>query len=60
MKKKICWQDVFAFLNGYYFNTHLIKAPNSLGPCTPYGRVLENLKTGGFRELFLPENDFET
>ena len=58
--KKNCWRDVFAFLNGYYFNTHLMKAPNFLGPCRPYERVVENLKTVGFSELFLPENDFET
>ena len=25
-----------------------------------YGRLLQNPKTGGFRELFLPENDFKT
>ena len=25
-----------------------------------YGRLLQNPKTGGFRESFLPENDFKT
>ena len=42
------------------FNTHLIKALNSLHSFRPYGRLLENPKTGAFRELFLPENDFKT
>ena len=26
----------------------------------PYGRLLENPKTGGSSELFMPENDFKT
>ena len=33
---------------------------NSLNSFRPYRRLLENQKTGGSRELFLPENDFQT
>ena len=40
--------------------THLIKALNSLDSSRPYERLLKNPKTGDFRELFLPENDFRT
>ena len=38
----------------------VIKALNSLYSSRSYGRLLENSKTGFFRELFLPENDFQT
>ena len=44
----------------YYPKTHLIIALNSLDSSRLYGRLLENQKTGGSRELFLPENDFQT
>ena len=37
-----------------------MKALNSLDSSKPYEKLLENLKIGGFRELFLPENDFQT
>ena len=37
-----------------------MKALNSLDSSKPYEKLLENLKIGGFRELFLPENDFRT
>ena len=57
-KKKKCQQKFFAFWNAYYPNTHLIKALNSLDSSSPYGRLLEKQKTGGSRELFLP--DFQT
>ena len=40
--------------------THLIKALNSLDSFRSYGRLLENQKTEGSRELFLTENDFKT
>ena len=33
---------------------------NCLDSSRRYGRLLENPKTGGFRELCLPENDFKT
>ena len=59
-RKKIFSAEFFAFLNVYYPKTHLIKALNSLDSSRPYGRLLENQKTGGSRELFLPENDFQT
>ena len=55
--KKNCWQKFFPFLNAYYPKTHLIKTLNSLDSSRPYGR--QNKKTGGPRELFLPENDFQ-
>ena len=42
------------------FKTHLIKALNSRDSSRPYGRLLENPKTGGFRESFLPEKNFKT
>ena len=50
----------FAFLNACYPKTHLTKALNSLGSFRPYGELLENQEEGGSRELFLPENDFQT
>ena len=53
-------QKFFAFLNAYYPKAQLIKALNSLDSSRTYGRLLENPKTGGSRELFLPENDFKT
>ena len=40
--------------------THLIKALNSLDSSRPNGRLSQNPKPGGFRDLFLPENDFKT
>ena len=47
-------------MNAYYPKTHLVKALNSLDSSRPYGRLLENPKTGGSRELFLIEGDFQT
>ena len=35
-------------------------ALNSFDSSMIYGRLLENPKTKGLREFFLPENDFET
>ena len=32
---------------------------NSLHSLRPNGRLSQNPKTGGFSELFLPENDFK-
>ena len=40
--------------------TNLIKALYSLDSSKPNGRLLQNPKTRGIRELFLPENDFKT
>ena len=37
-----------------------IKALNSLDSSRPNRRLSQNAKTGGLRELFLPENDFKT
>ena len=47
--KKKRWRKFFAVL-------HWICIDSS----RPYGRLLENQKTGGSRELFLPEYDFQT
>ena len=58
--KQNCWQKLTVFLNAHYSKTHLLKALNSLDSSRTYGRLSENLKTGGSRELFLPENDFRT
>ena len=49
----------FVFLNAYYPNTHLIQFFNFVDSSKPYGRLLENQKTGGSKELFLPGNDFQ-
>ena len=40
--------------------THLVKALYSLDSLRPNEILLQNPKTGGFRELFVPENDFKT
>ena len=49
-----------AFLNVCYPETHLIKALYSLDSSRTNRRLPHTLKTGGFRELFLPGNDFKT
>ena len=58
-KHKKNWQNFFAFLIAYKPKTLLIKGLNSIDSTRSYGRLSENVKTGGFRELFLPENDFK-
>ena len=58
--KKVIGRDFFAILNVYYSKTHLIKAFNSLDSARTNGQLSQNSKTRGFRELFLPENDFKT
>ena len=57
--KKNCWQNFFAFLIAYKPKTLLIKGLNSIDSARSYGRLSQNVETGGFRELFLPENDFK-
>ena len=52
-------RNFFAYLHAYYFKAHLMEAFNSLDSSKPYGRLLENPKTGCFLKLFLPENDFK-
>ena len=59
-RKKEFRQKFLAFLNVYYLKTHLIKALYSLDSSRPNGRLSQNSKTGSFRELFLPKNDFKT
>ena len=46
-------------MNAYYPETCLIQAHNCLDLSRPKERLLQNPKTGGFRELFLPENNFK-
>ena len=58
--KENCWLKFSAFLNAYLPKTQLIKIHNFFDSFRPYGRLLENQKTRGSRELFLPENVFQT
>ena len=53
--KENCWLKFSAFLNAYLSKTQL----NFFDSFRPYGRLLENQKTRGSREIFLPENDFQ-
>ena len=57
--KKNFRQKFLTFLNVCYLKIHLIKALYSLNSSRPNGRLLQNPKTGGFRE-FLLENDFKS
>ena len=58
---KNCWQKFVAFLNAYKpTKTQLIKALSPIDSSRSYGRLSQNPKTGGFRELFLTENDFKS
>ena len=50
---------LFAYLNASYLKNHLIKSLKYLDSSRVYGRLLENLKIEGYKELFLPENDFQ-
>ena len=58
--KKNFRQKFLAFLNVYYPKTHLMKALYSPDFSRANGRLLQHPKSGGFRELFLPQNDFKT
>ena len=60
MAAQKCKKQFLAFLNVYFPKTHLIKALYCLDSSRPNERLSQNLKTVGFRELFLPENDFKT
>ena len=59
MQTKFVSRNFFAFLNASYPKTHLIQCLNSFESSRPYGRLLENKKTGRSKELFLPKNDFQ-
>ena len=59
-QKQNCWQNFFAILNVYKLKTQLIKALSSIDSSISYGKLSQNPKTGGFRELFLSENDFKS
>ena len=50
-RKKNCCQKFFAFLNAHKPKTQLIKALSSIDFSRSYGRLSQNPKTGGFREL---------
>ena len=58
--KKDFSAEFVTFLNANFPQTHLIKALNSLHCSIPNGRLSENPEKGGFRELYLPKNDFKT
>ena len=59
-KKKKNWQQkIFSIFEDFYHQTHLIKSLNTFDSSRPYGKLLENQKTGGSKELFLHENDFQ-
>ena len=58
-KQKFQWKFL-TFLHVYYHKNHLIKTLYSLDSSRTNGRLSQNPKTGCFRELFLPENDFKT
>ena len=58
--KKKFWQKFVVFLIICYPKTHLVKALNSIDSSRPNRRLLQNPKTGGFRELFLPKSDCKT
>ena len=50
---------MFCIFEWLLLKTYLIKFLNSPYSSRPYGRLLENQKTEGSRELFPPENDFQ-
>ena len=50
---------MFCIFEWLLLKTYLIKFLNSPYSSRPYGRLLENQKTVGSRELFPPENDFQ-
>ena len=54
-KKKFFLTKIFDILECLITKTKLIKIHNSLDSSRPYGRLLENPKTWGSRELLLPE-----
>ena len=59
-RKKKLLAEVFLIFEHLLTQSQLIKIHNVLDSSRPYGRLLENKKSGGSRELFLPENDFQT
>ena len=56
--KKKCQQKIFCIFECLFSfpKTHLIQSLNSLGSSRPYESLLENQKTVGSKELFLPKN----
>ena len=59
--KKKCQQKIFCIFECLFSfpKTHLIQSLNSLGSSRPYESLLENQKTVGSKELFLPKNDLQ-
>ena len=51
--KKFLADFFFAFLKTYKPKSQLINALNSIDSSRSYGRLSQNEKTNGFRELFL-------
>ena len=43
----------------FMLKTQPIQSLNSFDSSRSYGRLLENQKTGGSKELFLPKSDFQ-
>ena len=60
MKKNLVDRNVLHFSTSTNPKSQLIKALHFLDSSRQYERLLENPKTEGPRELFLPENDFKT
>ena len=58
--QKKFWWNYFCIFECLLTLECLLMSTNSLDSSRSYERLLENQKTGGSRELFLPENDFQT
>ena len=59
-RQKKLLPEVFLIFERLLTQSQLIKIHNVLDSSRPYRRLLGNKKSGGSRELFLPENDFQT
>ena len=59
-KHKKFWQKFLHFCMPINQKTQLIKALTSIDSSRSYRRLPQNPKTGGFRGLCLPKNDFKT
>ena len=58
--QKKFWWNYFCIFECLLTLECLLMSTNSLDSSRSYERLLENQKTGGSRELFLPENNFQT
>ena len=59
-KKKRMLTEIFGFFEYLLTQTQLTKIHNSLDFSRSYGRLSENPKRWGSKELFLPESNFKT